>query len=303
MCATLSDSIRHMNSIYKALNTPLMNPGIGVIGGLKATAASLNVPLPSPEISVSKALQVPHIGKFKAIANHTYTNRFTTIANAINTTGFSNTGIQAAVIAATSIPSLKSLTVTSNSLSRSISNIFNPDYLKTFSKDYSQIYDNALTTMRYFSTSNNYINLQWKKLINTELSDDFIDSFMNPTDIDKLSTSLGISEDKLRFMQEAINSANEIDDDYTPTVRNSNIPENDSANETLQNNQQQPDKIKNKKYQNITPALLTWLFILFVPTLFYIDGNIRNNKLEQNISTGIEMTLSAVNGAKDVLKK
>lgn len=304
MCATLSDSIKHTNSISKALKTSLMNPGIG---NLKATAAALNVPLPSPEMngfisSASKALQAPYMEELKAIANHTYTDRFKSIANAINTTGFSNPGIQAAAVAAASIPNLKSLTAASNSLSKSIANTFDPSYLKSFTKDYSQIYDNTLTTMRYFSTSNNHINLQWKKLINTELSDDFINSFRDISNATRLSTSLGLSEDDIKQMQDAVNDAYSYDNgsvDYDGAFKAV------TTTNHLDNKQDHSDTLSNdNKSSHIFPLyyFISILSIIFSAGLS-IDGTINNNTQELIISNAINTAQLIVDLSKNELKK
>lgn len=305
MCATLSDSIRHMNSIYKTLNTPLMDPDIGVIGNFKATTAALNVPLPSSGISelmssASKALQVPYMEEFKAIANHTYTDRLMTIANAINTASFSNPVIQATVDA-TSISSLKSLTATSNSLSKSIVNTFNPNYLKTFS-NYSQIYDNTLTTMRYFSTSNNHINLQWKKLINTELSDDFINSFRDISNAARLSASLGLSENDIKQMQDTINNAYSNDDGSVE--HNSSFKEVTTTNH-LDNKQDESNILSNvNKSSHVFPLYLVITILnIILSTIFFVDGTINDNAKSLAISFAIDKTQMIVDLSKNELKK
>lgn len=292
MCATLSDSISHMNSISKALNTSLMNPGIGVIGNLKATAAALNVPLPSPGISAFEALQVPNMEEFKAIANHTYTDRLTTIANSINTASFSNPVIQAAVDA-TSISNLKSLTAASNSLSKSIANTFDPNYLKTFSKNYSQIYDNALTTMRYFSTSNNHINLQWKKLINTELSDNFINSFRDVSNASRLSVSLGLSEDDIKHMQDTINDAYSNDDE---SVEYDNSFKEVTTTNHLHDKQDDTHTLSdtNKVSQAVFLQFVVSLLIVLLSTGFLIDGTVREKPNEVLISALLDKAQTIV---------
>ncbi|WDT66074.1 hypothetical protein NV391_02395 [Companilactobacillus crustorum] len=344
MCATLSDSIRHTNRIYKALTTSFMNPGIG---NLKVAAAALNTPLPTPEMSgfisaasktintpfinpddignfkavaaslnaplstpgmngftsvASKALKVPYIEELKAIANHTYTDRFKSIANAINTTGFSNPGIQAAAVAATSIPNLKSLTATSNSLSKSIANTFNPNYLKSFTRNYSQIYDNTLTTMRYFSTSNNHINLQWKKLINTELSDDFINSFRDISNATRLSTSLGLSEDDIKQMQDAVNDAYSNDNgsvDYDgafKAVATTNHLDNKQDESNILSN-------VNKSSHVFSLYLVITILNIILSTIFFVDGTINDNAKSLAISFAIDKTQMIVDLSKNELKK
>jgi len=285
MCATLSDSFRNIDNISKSLNTPLMNSSLR---DLKLTANALTasaLPYLNENVfkSLTNSITTPYINQLKATANTSKAIR----------------AMQGAAVAAVAIPNLNNLTAASNSLSKSIASTLNPIDLNFSPKMSAQIFGDALTTMRYFSTSNNHINLQWKNLINTELSVDLIDSFMNLTNATKLSASLGISEDQLRFMQKAIDSSNEIDDDYTPTERNGDIPEDSSSNKHLQNNQQQTNEIKSEKYQNVSPKFLVWLFIFFVPVLLYVDGNIRNNKLEQQISMGIEMTINAVKSATE----
>jgi len=285
MCATLSDSFRNIDNISKSLNTPLMNSSLR---DLKLTANALTasaLPYLNENVfkSLTNSITTPYINQLKATANTSKAIR----------------AMQGAAVAAVAIPNLNNLTAASNSLSKSIASTLSPIDLNFSPKMSAQIFGDALTTMRYFSTSNNHINLQWKNLINTELSVDLIDSFMNLTNATKLSASLGISEDQLRFMQKAIDSSNEIDDDYTPTERNGDIPEDSSSNKHLQNNQQQTNEIKSEKYQNVSPKFLVWLFIFFVPVLLYVDGNIRNNKLEQQISMGIEMTINAVKSATE----
>jgi len=285
MCATLSDSFRNIDNISKSLNTPLMNSSLR---DLKLTANALTasaLPYLNENVfkSLTNSITTPYINQLKATANTSKAIR----------------AMQGAAVAAVAIPNLNNLIAASNSLSKSIASTLSPIDLNFSPKMSAQIFGDALTTMRYFSTSNNHINLQWKNLINTELSVDLIDSFMNLTNATKLSASLGISEDQLRFMQKAIDSSNEIDDDYTPTKRNGDIPEDSSSNKHLQNNQQQTNEIKSEKYQNVSPKFLVWLFIFFVPVLLYVDGNIRNNKLEQQISMGIEMTINAVKSATE----
>jgi len=285
MCATLSDSFRNIDNISKSLNTPLMNSSLR---DLKLTANALTasaLPYLNENVfkSLTNSITTPYINQLKATANTSKAIR----------------AMQGAAVAAVAIPNLNNLIAASNSLSKSIASTLSPIDLNFSPKMSAQIFGDALTTMRYFSTSNNHINLQWKNLINTELSVDLIDSFMNLTNATKLSASLGISEDQLRFMQKAIDSSNEIDDDYTPTERNGDIPEDSSSNKHLQNNQQQTNEIKSEKYQNVSPKFLVWLFIFFVPVLLYVDGNIRNNKLEQQISMGIEMTINAVKSATE----
>jgi len=293
MCATLSSSFRNTDNISKSLNTPLMNSSLHE---LKLAASALKV-------STLPYFNRNEIRYLASSMTTPYINQLKDEANALYAVNFPSKAIQDAVVAAVSIPSLNALTSAGNSLSRSIANTLSPIDLNFSPKVSAQIFGDALTTMRYFSTSNSHINLQWKNLINTELSSDLIDSFMNLTDAYKLSASLGISEDELRFMQKAVNSANEIDNDHAPTVQNNNIPENDSANNHLQNNQQQTDEIQNKKYQNVSPDFIVWLFIFIVPVLLYVDGNIRNNELEQKISAGIEMTMGAVKSASELTNK
>jgi len=291
MCATISDSFKQMNNISKALNMIDMKSAASALRA--SSLAYYNIS--ELKVSAAKILQVPHMDEFKAIANNTY----------INSVYPPRAAIQGAAMAAVSIPNLNALTSARNSLSRSIASTLSPTDLNFSPKMSAQIFGDALTTMRYFSTSNNHINLQWKNLMDTELNDEFMSSFMDISNAVKLSKSLGISENELKFMQNAINTIDETHNEYETGESNGNIPEESSANNHMKYEQKHSYELKdnNKKSQNISPVFFMWLFVFLIPTALYVDGTIRKNDLEVYISNGISLTISAYQNAKDEMNK
>jgi len=292
MCATISDSFKQMSNISKALNMTSINSNlIDVKSAASALRASSSAYYNISELkrSAAKNLQIPHMDEFKAIANNTYMNS-------------ASIAIQSAAMAAVAIPNLNGLTAANTSLSKSIASTLSPIDLNFSPKISAQTFGNALTTMRYFSTSNNHINLQWKNLINTGLSDQFINSLTDISKAAKLRESMGISESDLKYIQNAIYKAYEDNDNG---VGKSNFSESANSNNHLQKEQDDSNALSNVNNlsQIISLHVVVSILIILISTGFFLDGTVRNKPNEIVVSALIDKAQSILDTTEKGLKK
>lgn len=188
-----------------------------------------------------------------------------------------------------------------NELTRSLNEFRNMPDFKINQRSFSQIYDNASITIRSFSTRNNHINLQWKEMINTQLNDQFITKFMDTTNTAKVSSALGISEENLKRMQDAINETYKndsagISENYSYEVGQTNNDLNQVENNSndISNNQ--------KSSHSISPIFFIWLIIFLTPPALTLDGIIEGNNQEVAVGSLLDLTVGAYERAKSELK-
>lgn len=254
--------------------------------------------LPGNIKEISKDLRVPinedYLNEIRSMASYASSN----VLNTFPQESIKELRRSVQSLSASYLPAIDSTSSLRKSLNN-FSNLFTSNIHQPIS---SQMFDDTLASMRYYTSTNNHIKLQWKKLINTELSDDFISSFRDISNATKLSSLLGLSEDDIKQMQGTINDAYSNDDG---SIDHDGALEAVATSYHLDNKQDDGNVLSNvNKSSHVFPLYLFITILNFIlSTGFFIDGTINDNKKELVISYAIEKSQSIVDISKNELKK
>lgn len=126
--------------------------------------------LPRNIKEISKDLRVPinedYLNEIRSMASYASSN----VLNTFPQESIKELRRSVQSLSASYLPAIDSTSSLRKSLNN-FSNLFTSNIHQPIS---SQMFDDTLASMRYYTSTNNHIKLQWKKLINTELSDNFI---------------------------------------------------------------------------------------------------------------------------------
>jgi len=266
MSATISDSFKTFERISRSLKIPINYYNLNSVKSI-ADSAIANIPIQSMQ------------------------NLSNTLIPPIN--GISNTMIRETKYAKL----FRDTLVTTSSINKIASEIS----MNLSNSNYQSAYERSLIVMRAFSTHNNHINSQWEKMINTQLNDQFITKFMDIENTIKVSSALGISEDNLKRMQDAINET--YKNDNTGISKNDSAKTGQTSNDLKQvENKSNDISNKQKSSHSISPIFFIWLIVFLAPPAITLDGMIEKNNQELAVGSLLDLTVGAYERVKSELE-
>lgn len=266
--------------------------------------------LPRNIKEISKDLRVPinedYLNEIRSMASYASSN----VLNTFPPESIKELRRSVKSLSASYVPSMDS----SSSLRKSLNNFSSMITSNIHQPISSQMFDDTLASMRYYTSTNNHIKLQWKNLINIQLDNNFIDSFTDPSNISKYSKAMGISENDLKAIQKSLVSSlssfysdNKNDNSSIDNERDQkiNLVKERYTYSPLKNGQSRAknnhDDAKDSHLD--TSKFIILLFLFLIPTILKTDGSNRNNKLETQIGDTLNTYVPMFYLAKEESKK